>query len=94
MEDLNNLVDEDLEQEVMEMVRRRANRVLAGPDYEDMMEEAKNQTRTSLITAWLPQAIDKAKEEREESRQSRRSSRMPREQGLSVDDLRRAIQEV
>ena len=51
---LNNQVQEDLEVEVMEIVRRRANRLLAGPDYVGLSEEQLTNIRTQLITAWLP----------------------------------------
>ena len=56
----------------MEVVRRRANRLLNGPDYVGLTTEEKAQTKLQIITAWLPQALKDAKEEREQAKTSRK----------------------
>ena len=73
----------------MEVVRRRANRLLNGPDYEGLTAEEKAQTKLQIITAWLPQALKDAKEEREQAK----TSRKPKKEGLGMEDLRRAFEE-
>ena len=57
VEALNNIMEEDMEEEVMIKMTRRANRLLESPEYAGLTQKQQIATRTQLVAAWLPQAL-------------------------------------
>ena len=51
VEALNNIMEEDMEEEVMFKVTRRANRLLEGPEYASLTQKQQIATRTQLVAA-------------------------------------------